>query len=229
MSLEMIGNGKTLSVGAYAFSYTGLFYLDLSYYGEIWLGEAVFTGCAWLRAADLSDTKSVPKKLFAHCSNLSSVSLSGGVTRIGEDAFLGCKLLTDIRFSYTNKAYKVVGGCLIDVAKKCVIFGTDPRNLPTDGSVTSIGMHAFYGCKISPLVLPDTIESIGDYAFENSTFYEITLPANLKELSSNAFFGCSNLKTIYFQGTIAEWKALVGDNAQLGCSPTIQCKDGVIN
>ncbi len=51
-----------------------------------------------------------------------------------------------------------------------------------------------------------TITNIGDGAFENYTKLEsITMGTNITHVTAYAFYGCSNLKNVYYKGTEEQW------------------------
>lgn len=53
------------------------------------------------------------------------------------------------------------------------------------------------------------LSEIGEYAFYDcSALTSITLPDGLKKSCTNAFNGCLNLKSVYFEGTLEQWLAI---------------------
>ena len=79
--------------------------------------------------------------------------------------------------------------------------------------VTRIGGEAFFGCAISEVSLPDSLESIdGGWTFENCPHLtSITIPRNLDYLATGSFG--SGLKDVYYPGTQEEWDSLVTRSA----------------
>ena len=69
--------------------------------------------------------------------------------------------------------------------------------------VTKIGDNAFYWrgekdyCKITNIVLPDSITEIGEYAFRNCLDLEsITIPSGVTVINEGTFFDCQSLKYV---------------------------------
>ena len=60
--------------------------------------------------------------------------------------------------------------------------------------VEKVGDYAFYGCKISEIVLPEGLAFIGTFAFANCPIATVTLPSTLTFIGSNSF---TKLETIY--------------------------------
>jgi hypothetical protein len=76
--------------------------------------------------------------------------------------------------------------------------------------VTSIGDNAFSGCYcLTSITIPDSIATIGDYAFNcyrntviqpGSSLTKITIGSGVTNIGTNAFYGCTELGGILFEG-----------------------------
>ena len=64
---------------------------------------------------------------------------------------------------------------------------TSLRTIQIPEGVTKIWSEAFYGCVLSEIYFPTTLESIGGWAFGLGEIKEITLPVSLREIGSYAF------------------------------------------
>ncbi len=78
---------------------------------------------------------------------------------------------------------------------------------PSNGTLTDIGDHAFYGNNISSLTLPNTLVAIGYSAFrENSLRNTLTIPSSVTSIGDYAFAGSDSqdstnfLSSVVFQG-----------------------------
>ena len=138
------------------------------------------------------------------------------VTEIGNSAFSDCSGLTSIVVAEGNKVYHSFKNCLIETQRKTLILGCKNSEIPLDGSVTSIGDSAFYGCGgLTSITIPDGVTSIGSYAFYGcSSLTSITIPDSVTSIGYAAFYGCSSLKSI----TIPNGVTSIDDFAFLGCS-----------
>ncbi|MBQ6601316.1 MAG: leucine-rich repeat domain-containing protein, partial [Clostridia bacterium] len=118
------------------------------------------------------------------------------VTKIGSEAFWGCKSMTSVTIpdSVTRIASDAFLGC----------SGIESINIP-DG-VEYIGNDVFRGCSsLKSITLPDDITYIGDSAFSDCTsLTSINIPDTVTVINEKAFYGCENLKNVYITD-LAKW------------------------
>ncbi len=153
---------------------------------------------------------------FRDCANITSITIPDSVSSIGVRAFLNCSSLESISVAEGNPNYHVSGNCLIETASKTLIVGFHDSVIPTDGSVTSIGRYAFYGCSdLTSIVIPDGVTSISDYAFSGcSGLTSLTIPDGMTRIADYAFSGCSGLTSL----TIPVSMTGIGIDAFANCS-----------
>ncbi len=105
---------------------------------------------------------------FKNCKSLRSVVIPASVTSISGVAFTGCNSLESIKVAAGNTVYHSVDNCIIETETKTLVVGCKNSVIPTDGSVTTIASHAFYGCsQLESLIIPADVTRIGCYAFNN--------------------------------------------------------------
>lgn len=155
-----------------------------------------------------------------------------------------------------NTKYKVIEGVLYSKdGKKIYMYPSAKRgDFTIPSEVEEIGKCAFYYNKyLQEVIVPSTVNVIKDNAFENcdnisnininakqidgSVFYsmdkleKIVFGKNVNKLGTWSIRNNSNLKEIYYLGTIEEWNEVnksnqwkVNDNVE-----KINCVDGTIN
>ena len=176
-----------------------------------------FRDCSILTSIVIPDSvTSIGDSAFRGCSSLTSIVIPDSVKSIENDAFYGCSSLTSILVAEGNKVYHSAGNCLIETASKTLILGCSTSVIPADGSVTSIGGSAFYGCSsLTSIVIPDSVTSIGDSAFRwCSSLTSVTIPNSVTSIEIGAFYGCSSLTSI----TIPDSVTSIEIGAFYGCS-----------
>lgn len=156
------------------------------------IGNSTFSGCTGLQSVSLpAGIDIIGSGTFSDCTSLSSVQIPHGIKRIWYSAFWNCRSLTSlfipesvtdiaptafwscgglesIRVSKQNKIFTDKDNCLIHKERKELIIGCKNSVIPSDGSVTAIGMSAFEGCtSLTAITIPKTITSIGYRAFAN--------------------------------------------------------------
>lgn len=186
--------------------------------------KQAFYGCIALESIDIPDkTKDVGEQAFSVCSGLTSLTIGDGMINIGKEAFLytslqsvtiqsaqaigeyaffGCSSLSDVTIGHVkNIGESTFSGC------------TSLSNLNIKGT-ESIGGNAFKNCtSLASITLPQTITGIGTFAFAGSGLTSITIPGSMKQISDEAFNGCTALKT----ATLEEGVETIGKNAFTNC------------
>ncbi len=143
------------------------------------IGDSAFSGCSGITSIEIPNSvTSIGDSAFSGCSGITSIEIPNSVTSIGDEAFSGCSGLTSITVQSGNTKYHSVDNCLIETARKILIAGCKNSVIPTDGSVTSIGLGAFAGCiGLTSIEIPDSVTCIGEGAFWGCIgLTSITLP-----------------------------------------------------
>lgn len=121
-------------------------------------------------------------------NQITHVSLSDGVTSIGDGAFDGCSALESISIpsGVTSIGDWAFDGC----------SGLTSVTIPN--SVTSIGEWAFYGCQsLSEINIPNSVKNIKDGAFMYCTsLQKITIGGGVEYIGNNIFTACYALSSI---------------------------------
>ena len=137
-------------------------------------------------------------KAFENCESLTNITIPSSVTSIDYQVFAGCSGLQSITVASGNSVYHSEENCLIETSSKTLVAGCKTSVIPTDGSVTSIGEYAFYGCTgLTNITIPSKISSIADHAFDGCTsLTNIIIPNSVTSIENTAFYNCSGLESI---------------------------------
>ena len=148
---------------------------------------------------------------FKDCSRITSVTLPDTVTVIKTSAFQNCGALQHIDLPAEVTEF---GSALFD---RC----GELESVVLPKGLTEIPAMTFQTCvSLQSVVAQEGVTSIGANAFNGSRSLEtLTLPAGLRSIGSAAFMNCCGLRTIYYGGDRAEWRAVEVhsyENAHLG-------------
>lgn len=170
------------------------------------IGSGAFQSCDIKKAELPESVISINENAFIYCYFLEECNIPNGVQTIGEFAFGSCPII----------------------------------NIVIPHGVTTIEAHAFAGCRTTgEVVIPETVKHIGNGALgfsgPHDQLIKIYIPAEVTDISSNAFGSYTNIESITYGGTIAEWSAFNIKLPQSGSVnkgtdfiPTVHCSDGDI-
>ena len=146
--------------------------------------ENAFGGCTNLTSVSLPNSLTSIGASAFFTSGLTSVTIPQNVSTIGNFAFAWCTDLEEIRFNS-----QICG----DLSEDSFIFlcaggETNGVTLTIGNGVTYIPAYSFYGSPmLKEVVLPQGLTSVGEYAFYGCGLTNVTLPTSLQEVGSSAF------------------------------------------
>lgn len=163
-----------------------------------------YCGNSYAKSITVSDTvEDIYQGIFDLCPNLESIYIGANV-KFMRPLFASepknVYNLKSIEVSPDNQYFFSKGNCLVETQSKILILAYGEADIPTDGSVTTIGEKAFYFYPYKSIVLPESIETIENEAFSHSSLESVVLPGNLKNLQAHVFNVCEKLKTVDLNG-----------------------------
>ena len=202
------------------------------------IGVDFFAGCNSLTSITIPNSvTSIGRYAFHSCSKLTSVTIPDNVTSIGEGAFTGCSSLESITIPFIGAKAGITSN---DKPQYPLgyIFGTSSY---TGGVATEQYYHRDSTTSATPTTyyIPSSLKSVTILkanillygAFYNCNWLTtITLPNSIEVIQDYVFYNCTGLIDIIFNGTKAQWYAIVKTslwNSGTG-NYTIHCTDGDI-
>ncbi len=129
---------------------------------------------------------------FADCYNLSHINIKEGVTVIGSNAFASCIRIKSI--DIPNSVQRIERAAF----GSCIALST--LNFSKNGSLTHIGESAFSGCSsLTSVTIPQSITELGYKAFSNDNLVEVY---NLSNITISYGDVCSDYGYIGFDSIL---------------------------
>ena len=150
-----------------------------------------FQGCASLSSVRFpEELTDIEDSAFEGCVSLKTVAFPKKLASIGGGVFSGCYLLESVQAPEDIELKSVEDDAFSDTKwiKKCMDAG-EPARL---GSVLVSGYFLKGG-----VVIPEGIRGISESAFYGSALEQITFPKSLEWIGDEAFYHCTNLKSVH--------------------------------
>ena len=93
------------------------------------------------------------------------------------------------------------------------------------GSLQFMENHIFAYSNIQEAIFLPGVRQIGTCAFYGcQQLTTVTIPATVELIGEDAFYDCPLLSRIYYDGTMAQWRAIMS----IAGNYTVCCSDGII-
>ena len=150
-------------------------------------------------------------------SEIKSVVIGDGVTRIGDYAFQHCRALTGAAIPASVTA----------IGDSAFYYCTSLASVTIPGGVTTIGDRAFAYCKtLTGVTIPDGVTGIDSYAFAwCSALTSAAIPGSVSDIGAYAFYECGALTDVYYGGYGMDWLAACDGSIVVPGGTTVHFKD----
>ena len=134
---------------------------------------------------------SIGDEAFYNLGNVTSVTIPGSVTNIGNSAF-----------SFSGLASVTIPSSVANLGSDAFANCINLTSVTILGGSPSFGDGVFYNCpSLASVTIGDGVTSIGSDMFNSCvSLTALTLPASVTNIGDFAFFNCTGLSGVYFQG-----------------------------
>ncbi len=187
------------------------------------IGSGAFNGCSELALVTMQEgTTSIPSSFLKNCSAITTFAVPEGVTSIGDDAFYGCDNLASITLPSSS---------LESIGKNAFNNCKAVKYIDWPASIRSVGNGAFTETGLKFVNIHDiaafATTSFGNRAsnplntgisflIDSVEVSSVEIPSSVTDISSYAFAGAYNLKSI----TLNKGLLTIGAHAFDGSSLT---------
>lgn len=160
------------------------------------IGYSAFNSCKNLRRVmDASRVTEMQGFEYTDCTNLTSVTLSGTLQKIGYRSFAGSAL-----------AHLVLPASMREIGSSAFEDCHQLRNVQFNTGLQNIKDHAFKNSGLVFLELPNDIKEIGEWAFEGcASLKTVQIPPSVTSLGMGAFYHCIALESVVIPTTLTNF------------------------
>ncbi|MDE6704480.1 MAG: leucine-rich repeat domain-containing protein [Treponemataceae bacterium] len=159
----------------------------------------------------------IGENAFRGCKSLTGVTIPANVTSIGSNAFLGCTSLKEIVFKGTVEQWQAIqgSGSVGIPGIRCEDGYVGVENAPDYLTISGTRVTGYTGEVPAALVIPDDVTEIGENAFRGCTsLTSVNIPDGVTSIGRAAFCRCKSLVSV----TIPDRVTSMGDNAFNSCT-----------
>ncbi|EJK52270.1 hypothetical protein THAOC_28478, partial [Thalassiosira oceanica] len=137
------------------------------------------------------------------------VAIPSSVTKLGNEAFLGCSKLSKVQL---NEGLKIIG-------ERTFALCTSLGSVTIPSTVTVLGESAFIQCTALQSLIVPSATKLGGYAcYCCSNLAKVQLNEGLEIIGKGTFSGCKALQKVTVPSTVTE----LGNEAFKGCDKLVE-------
>jgi len=198
-----VGSGITTIFGWAFADCKNLEYFSLPIKSNLnYLGYAAFLNCGKLKEITIpNNLKEILDQTFFGCKSLKKVKIGENLSIIADRNFEVCLNLETFEVDNNNLFFSSVDGVMFDKKLTKIIYYPKAKegNYILPYGISNIRTF-FRNCKLSSIVIPDSVTTIPRNAFEGSSLTNITIGKGVTRILDYAFSKCSKLEVIHFEG-----------------------------
>ena len=160
------------------------------------IGYSAFNSCKSLRRVmDASRVTEMQGFEYTDCTNLTSVTLSGALQKVGYRSFAGTALTQLV----LPASMKEIGSSAFEDCHQLT-------NVEFNKGIQNIKDHAFKNSGLASLELPEGIKEIGEWSFEGcKSLKTVQIPQSVTTLGTGAFYACSALESVVIPASVTNF------------------------
>lgn len=147
----------------------------------------------------------IAERAFYKSADITSVTVSANITKIGDFAFEDCPSLSTVYWNAVKctKSGTYTGSIVKSIFRSC----PNLTKAVIADNVTYLPEFAFYGCsKITEIVIPDSVTHVDEDVFTGCSSLEtVTVGKKVNEIYKYAFKNCTGIKRVNYTGNLESW------------------------
>ena len=154
------------------------------------ISNDAFSNCGLTSMVIPAGVTNIPQAVFFLCKDLETLYIPKGISTFDMFSLYGCEKLATIVVEEGNTALTIIDGNLYNI----------------DGTIL---LKYLSGQDGDSFIIPESVTYLTYRSIAESTSLEsVVIPTSVKQMEGYVFYLSTNLSTIYYMGSEAEWNAI---------------------